>query len=203
METKIVNSAQIDQVANSLINGEIIAFKTDTIFGLSCIATNKEACKKLVAIKNRENKPLIILLQNKNELKKYVKNICSNAQKIINKFWPGPLTIIFESNYPFCDEITCKKPTIAIRVPNHTFTQNLLKKVGVPIVSTSANLSNKPALNTIEEIYNCFSGKLSYIVKEDEISQENASSTIISFENNSVKILREGTIKKEQIENIL
>lgn len=201
MKTKIVNNNQINLVIDSLKKGECIAFKTDTIFGLSCIATDINACKKIVKIKNRENKPLIILLKDKNDLQKYVKNISKRVQKIIDKFWPGPLTIIFELNYPFCNEITCGKNTIAIRVPNHDLTQKLLKKVGAPLVSTSANLSGKPTLNSADKILAVFDEKLSYIINADS-QEKDLSSTIITFENNNIKILREGTITKQQLESI-
>lgn len=199
MKTKIVNPSQTNLVAKSLIKGECVAFKTDTIFGLSCIATNKDACKKLVELKNRENKPLIVLLKHKDDLQKYVKNIPSKLQKIINYFWPGPLTIIFDLNFPFCDEITCGKKTIAIRVPNHGITQKILNLVKEPIVSTSANLSGMPSLNTSKDIFAVFNGKIPYIINDENCSQKEVSSTIICLENNSIKILREGTIKKEDI----
>ena len=202
MKTKIINSTQIDLAVTALKNGETIAFKTDTIFGLSCIATSKEACKNLLKIKSRENKPLIVLLNKGADLNNFVLNIPPKAKEIIKNFWPGPLTIIFELNYPFCDEITCKKQTIAIRVPNHELTQTILQKVGEPIVSTSANLSGQKNLNSAEEIFAVFNKKIPYIIKDDnENFLEN--STIISCTNNNIVVLREGSIKKENLNKFL
>lgn len=200
MKTQIIDKKNIELAVNALKNGETIAFKTDTIFGLSCIATDKKACQKLLKIKGREGKPLIILLGQNMDLKKYVKDFPLKMQEVISYFWPGPLTIIFESGYTFCDEITCGKSTIAIRVPNDRLTQQILNKIDEPIVSTSANLSGEKPLNNEEEILNVFNGKIPYIIKaeKDKVLE---SSTIISFKDNQIVVLREGSIKKEMLEN--
>ena len=202
MKTEIIDKTKINLALEALKNGECIAYKTDTIFGFSCIASNREACKKLVEIKQRENKPLIILLGKNMDIKKYVKNIPPKIEKIIEHFWPGPLTIIFETNYPFCDEITCKKSTIGIRVPNHELTQQILETINEPIVSTSVNISGMNFLNNENDIFEVFKGKIPYILTDNSKNTE-CSSTIISYTNNQLNILREGTIKKEDILNIL
>ena len=167
MKTQIVDSTKSQLVANCIKKGGCVCFKTDTVFGLSCLASNKDACKKLVKIKGRENKPLIILLGSKKQLPQYVKNISDNAKKIIDTFWPGPLTIVFESKYNFCEEITCGQSTIAIRIPKHSLTQKLLDLVGEPIVSTSANISGEKPLNSVEEVASVFKGKVDYIINDD------------------------------------
>lgn len=203
METKIIDSTQIDLAVNSLKKGETIAFKTDTIFGFSCLASNKTACQNLLKIKGRENKPLIVLLGENMNLNNFVLEIPEKAKKIITKFWPGPLTIIFELKHPFCDEITCGKKTIALRMPNHKLTQDLIKKVGKPIVSTSANLSGQTALNTAKEIFQTFNGKIPYILDDFSCNQDSQSSTIISCIKNEIVVLREGVIKKEELDKML
>lgn len=202
MKTKIVDKNKIDEVASALKQGDIVAFKTDTIWGLSCLATDKKACQKLLEVKGRENKPLIILLHSKRQLNKYAKICGELTPKIIKNFWPGPLTIIFESAYNFCSEITCSKPTIAIRIPRHKLTRQILKTVGEPIVSTSANLSGKPNLNTAQEVYSVFKDKVSHIINSRNKNNKN-SSTIISLTNNQLVVLREGVIKKEDFNKIL
>lgn len=202
METKIIDKTNVNLAIDALKNGECIAFKTDTIFGFSCLASNKEACKKIVEIKQRENKPFIILLGENMEIKKYVKPIPAEIEKIMKHFWPGPLTIIFETTYPFCDEITCKKNTIGIRVPKHELTQQIISALNEPIVSTSVNISGMEFLNNENDIYKVFKGKIPYILTDNSKNTE-CSSTIISYANNQLNILREGTIKKEDILNIL
>lgn len=200
MKTQIIGKEHIDFAVDALNKGESIAFKTDTIFGLSCLATDKNACQKLLQTKGREGKPLIILLGKNMKLKNYVKNIPQKIEKIISHFWPGPLTVIFELNYPFCNEITCGKSTIAIRVPNHELTQQILEKLGAPIVSTSANMTGEKPLNSEDQIFSVFNGKIPYIIKCEE-EKKSTSSTIISFSDNNIHVLREGSIKSQEFKN--
>lgn len=201
METNIIGKDSVNLVINALKNGEVVAFKTDTIFGFSCLASNRRACAKLQELKKRENKPFIILLGKDMDINRYVKNISIQAKKIMDSFWPGPLTIIFESGYDFCKEITCGKNTIGIRIPDHELTQSIINGVGEPIVSTSVNISGKSFLNNELDILKAFSGKIPYIVKDS--SSGNSSSTIISGLNGEINILREGCIKKDEIINFL
>lgn len=198
MKTQIIDKQNIGLAVEALKQGETIAFKTDTIFGLSCLATSKKACEKLLKIKGKENKPLIVLLGQKTNLNEYVKKIPAKLEEIIFRFWPGPLTIIFECNYPFCNQITCGKSTVAIRVPKDALTQQILEEVGEPIVSTSANLSGKKPLNNEDDIYSIFCGKIPYIIKA-EGKADALSSTIISYNNDQIIVLREGSIKRESL----
>ncbi|MBE5738982.1 MAG: threonylcarbamoyl-AMP synthase [Clostridiales bacterium] len=202
METKIITTNNIDLAIESLNNGQTIAFKTDTIYGLSCIATDSEACENLAKIKGREDKPLILLMSKDTDLSHYIGDISPEAKKIISHFWPGPITIIFPLRYPFCDTITRGGRTIAIRVPDDTLCEQILSQIGKPLVSTSANLTGEPALNSPTEILEKFRGKIPYII-DSGLPHENQSSTIISVVDNDVKILREGKVAKDEILAIL
>ena len=202
METKIIKEEDISLAIDALKSGETIAYKTDTIYGLSCKATDSMACEKLAQIKGREGKPLILLVSKDMPLDKYVGKITDKAQKIIDKFWPGPLTIIFESTYPFCDTITCGKTTIAIRMPKDSLCEKLISGAGEPIVSTSANLSGESPLNSPMGIYEAFNGKIPYIIDSGECVST-LSSTIIAVNSEEISVLREGVITKDQIESVI
>ncbi len=202
METKIITEEQFNLAVEAIKAGETIAFKTDTIYGLSCRATDSMACDKLAQIKGREGKPLILLISKDIDIKNYVEDISDQARKVIDRFWPGPLTIIFKAKYPFCDTITCGKPTIAIRMPNDNLCERLISAVKEPIVSTSANVSGEKPLNAPDAILKAFNGKLSYIIDSGEPSNT-MSSTIISIDGDNISVLREGTIKKEDIESVI
>lgn len=202
METKIITDDKIQLAIETIKSGETIAFKTDTIYGLSCKATDSMACEKLAQIKGREGKPLILLVSKDMPLDKYVGKITDKAQKIIDKFWPGPLTIIFESTYPFCDTITCGKSTIAIRMPKDPLCERLISAVGEPIVSTSANLSGEKPLNTPNDIFGVFNGSIPYIIDSGE-PDTTMSSTIIAINGDNISVLREGVITKDQIESVI
>lgn len=202
METKVITEEQFNLAVDAIKSGETIAFKTDTIYGLSCLATDSFACEKLAQIKGREGKPLILLVGENMDIKKYVKHIPDKLKRVIDKFWPGPLTIIFESSYPFCDTITCGKPTIAIRMPNDRLTQKLILGACEPIVSTSANLSGQTPLNTPNAIFDAFNGKISYII-DSKVPDSTLSSTIIAIDNEDIMVLREGAITKADIESVI
>ena len=202
METKIITEEQFDLAVDAIKKGKTIAFKTDTIYGLSCLSTSPSACEELARIKGREGKPLILLISKDMDIGKYVGNISSQTRKIIDKFWPGPLTIIFRAKYPFCNTITCGKPTIAIRMPNDILCKRLISAVGEPIVSTSANLSGEKPLNAPNVIFDAFNGKIPYII-DSKVPDSTLSSTIIAIDGDNVSILREGPITKDDIKNVL
>lgn len=202
METKIIKEEDISLAISALKSGETIAYKTDTIYGLSCKATDSMSCEKLAQIKGREGKPLILLVNKDIDLKQYVGNIPHKVQKIIDKFWPGPLTIIFESTYTFCDTITCGKTTIAIRMPKDSLCEKLISGAGEPIVSTSANLSGESPLNSPMGIYEAFNGKIPYIIDSGECVSTQ-SSTIIAINGDNIIVLREGEITKADIESVI
>ena len=202
MKTKIITKEEISLAVNALKAEKTIAFKTDTIYGLSCLSTSKSACERLAQIKGREGKPLILLVSKDMNIEEYVESIPAQAQKVIDKFWPGPLTIIFKAKYPFCETITCNKPTIAIRMPNDALCERLISAVGKPIVSTSANLSGEEPLDAPDAIFKTFKGKLPYIIDSGK-SVSSTSSTIIAIDGDNISVLREGIIKKEDIESVI
>lgn len=202
MKTNIITEEQFTLAVDALNKEQTIAFKTDTIYGLSCLSTSPSACEKLAQIKGREGKPLILLISQNMSLDKYVSNISNQARKIIDKFWPGPLTIIFKAKYPFCDTITCGKSTIAIRMPDDSLCERLISAVGEPIVSTSANLSDEKPLNAPDAIFDVFTGKIPYIIDGGK-PNNTLSSTIVAIDGDNISVLREGAIKKEAIESII
>ena len=201
MKTKIVKPNEIETIIKYLNSGKVIAFKTDTVYGFSCSAKDENACKKIVEMKGRENKPMLLLVGEKTDYKKYVKTN-STAEKLIQNFWPGALTIIFEQNFDFNEYITCGKNTIGVRMPKDDLCEKILCGIDYPIVSTSANISGENQLNSASEILEKFDGKVDLIV-DSGVCTNFLPSTIVLTNKNDVTILREGVILKTEIEKVL
>ncbi len=174
----------VDDFVYNLNKGKIACFKTDTIWGFSAASDNKEAIENLYKIKKRNlDKPFIFLIKKNQNLLDLVKTIPPKAQKLINKFWCGPLTIIFEAkeNLPLLAPYKNKK-TIALRMPEDELTQQILGKLSYPLPSTSVNTEGQPALNSFEEISKTFGKEdfciLSKVGFSETNSKENFSANL-------------------------
>jgi len=179
----------IDKITNSLKREEVIALPTDTIYGFSCLPTSEKALSKICKLKNRDSeKSFIVLVSSKYDISKLL-SVNVKQLEFIKNNTPNPLTIIAKKN----DEVKLSQkfhlPTIAIRIPNDAFLQNILNKVDI-MVSTSCNLNGENYINDCNEIINNFD-KLDAIVVED--NQNNSiSSTIIDITSEPYKIIRQG-----------
>lgn len=185
------------QKASQIINkGGIVIFPTDTVYGIGCDPYNKESVKKIYDIKSRDiSKPVPVLAYSKEVAAKIV-HFDKLSKKIIEKFWPGPLTIILKLTDEKIKESLNLKDKIAIRVPNNKCTLELLKKCNF-LVGTSANISGDlPHTNPDE----CFKNLHNYDIFIDggTITSE-SESTIIEIEDEEIKIIRKGSLTKEEI----
>ena len=187
----IYSIKDIDLIVSALKQGKIVAFGTDTVFGLACIVDNKEVLNKIYKIKNRDiNKKLPMMFSSIDMMDEYV-NINIEARKLINHFIKGPITYILNNKD--------NSDTIACRIPDDLWIIELINKVGKPLYVTSANISNEAPLYKYEDVIN--------ILKDvDVVVKKNAdgklSSTIVDS-TNSFKILREGPISKGEIDKVL
>ena len=186
----------VNSLVSILNNGGIAVIPTDTVYGLVGDATNENVIKKIFLIKQRENsKPLLILISNFDMLKKYVKNISSLELGIINKFWPGPLTIIFQNKKNLSDVLTANKSEIAIRMPNDERLLDLINKLDEPIIATSANIAHKKTITSIDLLEDKIKNNVDYIY--DGGFLEDNPSAIIKVIDNKVIIVRDGIISKD------
>lgn len=207
--TKYLKKEEIDdgaifEVANALKEGKIVVFPTDTVYGIGTNAYDKEACKKIYEIKGRpKNKPLSILISNILMLKEVVEDISSIEQKLIDAFWPGPLTIKFKKREGILPNIvSASDEYIRVRLVNEGVIYKLIETSGVPIVAPSANLSGSFTGTKIENIVKELGGKVDYILDCGDIESDTVS-TIIQVEDGQVLIIREGKIKKEELEKVV
>ncbi|RLD38863.1 MAG: threonylcarbamoyl-AMP synthase [Bacteroidetes bacterium] len=184
---------ELQQALRHVQKGNIILYPTDTIWGIGCDATNTKAVKKIYSIKNREErKSMIVLLSDFNQLKDYVEEVPSIASDLI-KYIDRPLTIIYSGAKNLASKLIAKDGTIAIRIVKHSFCSELIKRLGKPIVSTSANISGTPSPLFYSHIQDYIKTKVDYIVNlEQNADIINKASTIIKLDKSGkYTIIRE------------
>ena len=187
-----------DKIANIINNGGIVIIPTDTVYGISCDATNIESVNKVYELKNRDySKPMIVLVSSPTMLKKYCKNITELENKLIETYFPGELTIILKKNSLIPDIVTSGKEEVAIRIPNNKDLLSLIDKLNRPIISTSANISQKEVITSPSLLEDSIKNNVDYIYDDGYIN--NLPSTIIKVENNKINILRDGILKEDII----
>ena len=182
----------IKEVKDALLNNKIVAFPTDTVFGLACLYGDEIAFQKIYEAKNRSiNKKLPIMVSDYNMLIKYCV-VNKKTKKLIDKFMPGPITLILK--YINSDD------TVAVRMPNDKWIIELIKEIDKPLYVTSANISGKESLIKSDDVLKQLGDKVDAIVMAD--ASGNQASTIVDCVNN-FEILRDGPISKTQIMDVL
>ena len=191
----------LNLAASILLNGGVISFPTETVMGLGVIYDNYDAYLRLNKIKGRpEDKPYTLMLGKVGDLDKYA-FIDDRARRIINAFLPGPLTLLLNVKDNVPGWVTHNTGIIGVRVPNFPLVNELINKVGKPLLVPSANPSNMPPALTVNQVSIYFNDTLDYIVSND--SNEELPSTIVDLTQNEIKIIREGKIRKEDILKVL
>jgi L-threonylcarbamoyladenylate synthase len=187
-----------------LLQGGIVIFPTETVYGIGAISTKPEACKRIYEIKNRpSDNPLIAHFSSIEEIEKYAK-IGIQSELLLKNFTPGPLTLILDSKITsFEDSIfTSGLETIACRIPAHTSVRRLLEYVGLPISAPSANISGKPSITREKDAIAVFSGKVDCILKGEE-PIVGLESTVVDARKLPIQLLRAGSLDPQKMENLL
>lgn len=204
METQIFSKDQIDQAVELLSKGDLVAFPTETVYGLGALATNEKAVKGVYAAKGRpSDNPLIVTVSSPEMMARYVEQIPETAKKLIKHFWPGPLTIILNvKDGALPTAVTGGLPTAAFRNPQDELTQELISKLDAPIVGPSANTSTKPSPTTAQHVYHDLKGKIAGIV-DNGPTKIGLESTIVDLSVETPIVLRPGEITPEQLSEVL
>ena len=189
--------------AKFIKKGGIVVFPTETVYGIGTNSLNDAGLKKLYELKDRPiNKPISVLISNKEMINKVAKNITERQWKVISKFFPGPLTIVLDKQDYLSDILTAGLNTIGVRMPDNEIALKLIELVGVPLATSSANVSGEPAFTNLSSIQEVFKDKIDYYIDGGD-SKIGVASTVVMVTDDDVIILREGTISKEQIEEAL
>ncbi len=196
LKTILDENLYVNELNNKLENGGVIAFVTDTVWGLGCLPYNKEAVDKIYEIKGRDkSKPLILMSNSINSLLPYVKPLQPLGIRLAEKYFPGALTIVSEKSEKTPNYITSNKNTVGIRVPNNDFFSKLCSKInGGVLATTSANLSNHPSSKNYEQAVSSIGSMVDVVFEDYGCKCLGLESTVILLTENNYKILRQGAV---------
>lgn len=187
----------------ALINNDLVAIPTETVYGLAGNAFSETAVQKIFELKKRPNhNPLIVHIKSARVLSEIAKDIPPIAQKLANTFWPGPLTLVLKKHVKIPSTVTSGKDTVAVRVPDHPLTLRLLEDLDFPLAAPSANPFGSISPTSSQHVQEYFKDKLKVIL-DGGSCKRGIESTIIGFENNEPVLYRYGSLSVEEIEKVV
>jgi L-threonylcarbamoyladenylate synthase len=193
---------QVEEGIFILKRGGIVAFPTDTVYGLGASINTRHAVERVYAVKERPHRlPLPLLLANKSQIAEVAELVPQAAWRLADKFLPGALTIVLYKSKSVPDIVTGGGKTVAIRIPAHPLPLALIQGVGTPIVGTSANLSGKPSALTAAEVYTQLGKKVDLIIDGGRCPG-GRESTVVDLTGEVPLILREGAISREKLKQV-
>ncbi len=208
METKILtvtetNPTPVREAAQILQNGGLVAFPTETVYGLGAVYNNDLSVLQIFAVKGRPaDNPLIGHIWSQEQLKELTGTVDPKAERLIESFWPGPLTLIFPKKDEVSTIVSAGLDTIAVRMPSHPVAEELLRFTGIPVAAPSANISGRPSPTRGSHVIEDLKEKIDLIIDSGPCSK-GIESTVLSLTGQFPLILRPGSITKEMIEAVL
>lgn len=203
IDNAIEITPQIEEAAALLRSNEVVAFPTETVYGLGANAKSDEAVKKIFEAKGRpSDNPLIIHIANVEMIKELAEYVPDKARILMDAFWPGPLTLVFPKKAGLSKAATAGLDTVAVRMPNHALALALIEAADLPIAAPSANLSGKPSPTTAQHVEKDLQGRISCIVDGGETGV-GVESTVVDCTADIPVILRPGGVTKEALEKVI
>lgn len=200
METKI--SSSIEEAAEFLNRSQLVAIPTETVYGLAANALDKAAVVEIFNAKQRPSfDPLIVHIGNKSDVALYARQIPANAQKLMDAFWPGPLTVVLPKQEIIPDEVTSGLDTVGIRMPDHPLTLQLLQQLNFPLAAPSANPFGYISPTTPQHVFAQLQNKIPMIL-DGGPCEVGVESTIVGFEGEVPVVYRLGGLTLEDIRNV-
>jgi len=179
--------------------GEVVAYPTETIYGLAVDVYNEKAVKKLYNLKQRDyGLPISILVSDMKMLERVVKEVSDSAKQLIKSFWPGPLTICFPASNRISKALVTNTGKIGVRFSSHPVATAIVRELGVPITTTSANPSSFPPSLNVKHINNYFKDKLACIIDGGE-SEPSRGSTVVDVAGDTMAVIRDGAIPADDV----
>jgi L-threonylcarbamoyladenylate synthase len=198
-----IDENEIKKQALLLKEGKTVIFPTETVYGLGANALDEEAVNKIYEAKGRpSDNPLIVHIYNKEDINKLADNISEKAIKVMDAFWPGPITIVLNKKDIVPKTTSGGLNTVAIRMPAHKIAQALIKESGIPIAAPSANISGRPSPTKGAHVKDEMQGRVSGIILGDDCNY-GLESTVLDMTEDIPMILRPGSITKEDLENLI
>lgn len=189
MDTLVVKADEIDKIVHAIKHEQVVAFPTETVYGLGIIYDSKKAIDRLIKAKNRDmSKHFTMMLASTEDIEKYA-IVSERDKKIIQHFMPGDLTIVLNNRN--------KTGTVGIRIPDDEFVCEVIRRVGKPIYVTSANISHQPSTTLVEEVISQLNGRIPYIVAGN--CGNGIASSVVDLTGENIIVLRQGRITIEMI----
>lgn len=203
METRIFSKKDIEEASRILKTGGLVAFPTETVYGLGGNGLDKEAARKIYAAKGRpSDNPLILHVSKMEEVIPLVESIPEKAKLLMESFWPGPLTLILKKSAIVPLESTGGLDTVALRCPDNAVTLELIERAGLPVAGPSANLSGSPSPTEASHVYHDLSGRIEGILDDGAVGI-GVESTILDMSTDRPTLLRPGAITLEDLTEVL
>lgn len=202
-DSENIDQKVIDEAAAILKKGGLVAFPTETVYGLGANGLDSNACRKIYEAKGRpSDNPLILHIGEIEQLEEIADDIPDCAEQLMDAFWPGPITIIFKKKSIVPDSVTGNFGTVAVRFPSNKIARSLINAAGVPIAAPSANTSGKPSPTRASHVLFDMDGKIDMII-DGGPTRFGLESTIIDVSTDVPTILRPGAITSEMIETVI
>lgn len=196
----LILPADLEKAVEIIREGGVVAFPTETYYGLACDPFSKAALSRLFALKRRSpDKPVLTLIDHENQLPLLVKDVPSLFVPLMESFWPGPLTLIFQALDDLPELLTGYKSTVGVRISSHPVARRLVEAVGQPITATSANFSGHPAAVSAREVSEQLGPDIDFILDAGETPGGKGSTIVGINDHGELMILREGVIPAAQI----
>ena len=202
METKLFHNAA-DEAAEIIKTGGLVAVPTETVYGLAGNGLDEEAVKQIYEVKGRPQvKPLSLMVPGAEAMEQYCEDVPAGARLLAQRFWPGPLTMVYLKSSRVPEEVTGGLDTVAVRMPDNRTALALIRAAGVPIAAPSANLSGKPSPTTADHVKADMNGRIDVIIDGGPCNI-GVESTVVSLMGGAVTILRPGGITREMLEAVI
>ncbi|OGQ47164.1 MAG: threonylcarbamoyl-AMP synthase [Deltaproteobacteria bacterium RIFCSPLOWO2_02_FULL_46_8] len=196
---KVPDLKEVERAAAFIRAGEVVAYPTETIYGLGTDVLNKKAIKKIYDLKSRDyGLPISVLVSSTAMLKEIVDEIPERAKVLMRRFWPGSLTILFRVKNSFPKSLVTNTGKIGVRVSSHPIASALVAKVGKPLSTTSANRSGYPPSLNVKHIQKYFGDRLACIIDGGE-AEPSRGSTVVDVADETMRIIRDGSIPAEEV----
>lgn len=197
------DSEEVRRLASSIIaRGGIVAFRTDTFYGLGVNPFDERALRSLNDLKGREAKPILIVISDRAQAERFVKAKSALFELLAAHYWPGALTIVEKARRELSIELTANTKTIGVRLPNDEQARDFVRACGGALTATSANIAGQSPARTALEVAHAFPDKLDLIVDSGE-ARGGKPSTVIDISKGEARLIREGTVSRRELAETL
>jgi L-threonylcarbamoyladenylate synthase len=192
-----------DRAARIVRSGGVIAFRTDTFYGLGADPFDREALLRIKKIKGREDgKPILVIISDRENASRFFSESPLQFQTLADHFWPGALTIVAQAQAGLPEELTAGTGTIGVRLPDDEDVRTFVRACGGALTATSANRSGMPPARSAKQVEDYFGGEIDLILDSGPTRSEEPS-TVLDISKEKPQIIREGVVKKEELERLL